>query len=559
MDRRFLKKLILENRLIDSKRLNELESLSLNSNTPLLDTILTGNYINEAAIMPLVANAMGLKWFEIEPNDERLTAKLFNSLPDDLKEEKEFLPLFKEGNKVIIATSNPIKIEIIDKIRTITEWKISMVFVAQYRINRIKDFFLSSGETENIDDIEDDDFSLDNLDDKSIEDIANEAPVIKRVNLIIMQAISIGASDIHVDPYEHEAIVRYRVDGVLKEYGRYPKNLYPALISRIKILADLNIAERRIPQDGRITITLMNKAYDLRVATIPVLHGEGVVLRILDKSGSLVSLDGIGMNKRNLSAFKRQIKMPYGIILVTGPTGSGKTTTLNAALASIKDAEKKIITIEDPVEYEVPGVTQIHVNAKVGLTFAAGLRSILRLDPDIVMVGEIRDLETAEIAIRTALTGHLVFSTLHTNDAISAITRLIDMGIEPFLISSSVNALMAQRLVRKICKKCAVEKEPTSAAKSLFEKTDIKLPDKLLYGKGCEACNSTGYKGRVGIIEFVEMTNKLRELTNQKVSTDILKEEAVRSGMQTMRDDGIEKILKKITTAEEVLRVTQLD
>ena len=278
MDRKFLKKLILENRLIDTKRLNELESLSLNSNTTLLDTILTGKYVNESVIMPIVSKAVGLDWLEIDIEDKRLDPTLYNKLPDALKEENEILPLFKDKENVVIATSNPLKIELADKIHIATNWNISLKLIAQFRIKEIKQKFLSSeSEAPDIENLEAD-FSFENLDDKSIEDIANEAPVIKRVNLIIMQAISIGASDIHIDPYEVEAVVRYRVDGVLKEFGRYPKNLYPALISRIKILADLNIAERRIPQDGRITMTLMNKTYDLRVATIPVLHGEGVVL-----------------------------------------------------------------------------------------------------------------------------------------------------------------------------------------------------------------------------------------------------------------------------------------
>ena len=556
MDRRFLKKLIIDNKLIDNKRLNELEALALNSNIGLLETIINGKYISETVLMPIVAKSLGLDWTGIEPQDEKIDSELFVNLPNILKEEDEIIPLYKENDQIIIGISNPLKIELTDKLHLATGWDISLKLITKNRIEKIKEHIQNLNP-----DIEEinNDLALDDLNEKSLEDIANEAPVIKRVNLIIMQAISIGASDIHIDPYEHEAIVRYRIDGVLKESGRYPKNLYPALISRIKIMSDLNIAERRIPQDGRISLNLMDKSYDLRVATIPVLHGEGVVLRILDKSGNLVTLSGIGMNKVNLSSFQKQISLPYGIILVTGPTGSGKTTTLNAALSSIKDAEKKIITIEDPVEYEIPGITQIHVNSKVGLSFAAGLRSILRLDPDIVMIGEIRDLETAEIAIRTALTGHLVFSTLHTNDAISAVTRLIDMGIEPFLISSSVNALMAQRLVRRICKKCAHECDPTPAAINLFESAGKILPKKLLIGKGCDACNNTGYKGRISIIEFAELNNKLRELTNQKVSTDILKEEAVKSGMITMRDDGIEKILQHITSAEEVIRVTQLD
>ena len=554
MDRNFLKKIITENGLIDEKRFNEIDSLSLNSNIPLLTTILNGKYISESVLMPLISDSIGLDWLAIDNNDTRLDKTLYFELGKELQNAADILPLFKEKNVIVIGISNPMEIELIDKIKTETGWNTKLILVAQSRLNSIRDFF-TEGSTDDLKNLS----ISEGMDEKSIEDIANEAPVIKRVNLIIMQAISISASDIHIDPYEKEAVVRYRVDGVLKESARYPKNLYPAIISRIKIMADLNIAERRIPQDGRISLNLMDKSYDLRVATIPVLHGEGVVLRILDKSGTLVDLKQIGFDKRKLDIFKRQIKLPYGIILVTGPTGSGKTTTLNATLVSIKGGEKKIITIEDPVEYEVPGVTQIHVNAKVGLTFAAGLRSILRLDPDIVMVGEMRDLETAEIAIRTALTGHLVFSTLHTNDAPSAVTRLVDMGIEPFLISSSINAVMAQRLVRKICKFCKKEKVPTLTAKTLFETSEKKIPAKLFYGAGCDECHNTGYSGRTAIIEFFELSDEIRELVNQRVSTDIIRKAAIKNGMVTMREDGINKILSKITTAEEVLRVTQMD
>jgi type IV pilus assembly protein PilB len=554
MDRNFLKKIITENGLIEEKRFNEIDSLSLNSNIPLLTTILNGKYISESVLMPLISDSIGLDWLAIDNDDTRLDKTLYFELGKELQNAADILPLFKEKNVIVIGISNPMEIELIDKIKTETGWNTKLILVAQSRLNSIRDFF-TEGSTDDLKNLS----ISEGMDEKSIEDIANEAPVIKRVNLIIMQAISISASDIHIDPYEKEAVVRYRVDGVLKESARYPKNLYPAIISRIKIMADLNIAERRIPQDGRISLNLMDKSYDLRVATIPVLHGEGVVLRILDKSGTLVDLKQIGFDKRKLDIFKRQIKLPYGIILVTGPTGSGKTTTLNATLVSIKGGEKKIITIEDPVEYEVPGVTQIHVNAKVGLTFAAGLRSILRLDPDIVMVGEMRDLETAEIAIRTALTGHLVFSTLHTNDAPSAVTRLVDMGIEPFLISSSINAVMAQRLVRKICKFCKKEKVPTLTAKTLFETSEKKIPAKLFYGAGCDECHNTGYSGRTAIIEFFELSDEIRELVNQRVSTDIIRKAAIKNGMVTMREDGINKILSKITTAEEVLRVTQMD
>jgi general secretion pathway protein E len=553
MDRFVLKKIILKNDLLDEKRLNEIESLSINSNEALLDTILNGKYTTEGVIMPLVAEYLGEEWFDLDENSQELDSQYYNQLTNETQQFTEILPLFCRDDFIFIGISNPMKTELLDHLNVETDWNLKTVLLAQSKIDSIRKIFQDKVDLENFDRMEIDSGS----DDKSIEDIANEAPVIKRVNLIIMQAISMGVSDIHIDPYETEAIVRYRIDGVLDEHARYPKSLYPAIISRIKIMADLNIAERRIPQDGRISMNVMKKSYDLRVATIPVLHGEGVVMRILDKSGSLVSLEQIGLDKEKLAIFKKQIALPYGIILVTGPTGSGKTTTLNAAIMSIKHGKKKIITIEDPVEYEMSGVTQIHVNSKVGLTFAAGLRSILRLDPDIVMVGEIRDNETGEIAIRTALTGHLVFSTLHTNDAPSAVTRLIDMGIEPFLISSSVNAILAQRLIRKVCKNCAELEKPNAADEVLFEDSGTKILKKFLHAKGCDKCHNTGYKGRTGIIEFLEMNDAIRGLANKRVSTDQIREEAERSGMKTMRSDGIEKVINGITTSDEILRVTQ--
>ena len=554
MDRHFLKKIILDNGLLDEKRLNNLESLAINSNTSMLSTIINGKYINESVLMPIVSKALGIEWFDLDNTDIKPDKSLYLKLSEELKNSLDILPLFIENDYVVVGISNPMEIELLDQIIRETNWNTKLFLVCRYRLNTIRDNF-NEVDSEDITNLT----IQDGMDEKTIEDIANEAPVIKRVNLIIMQAISMGASDIHIDPYEDEAIVRHRIDGVLKESERYPKNLFPALISRIKIMADMNIAEHRIPQDGRISVQLMDKTYDLRVALIPVIHGEQLVLRILDRSGSLVDLKQIGFDKQKLDIFKRQISLPYGIILVTGPTGSGKTTTLNAAIVSVKDSEKKIMTIEDPVEYEIKGVTQIHVNAKVGLTFAAGLRSILRCDPDIVMVGEIRDLETAEIAIRTALTGHLVFATVHTNDAPSAITRLIDMDIPPFLIASSVNAIMAQRLVRTICKFCGEERAVNSAARILFENSGYELPEKLTYGAGCDECHKTGYSGRTAILEFLEINDKIRELTNKRVSTDLLRVEASRSGMKNMREDGIEKVLSKMTTPEEVLRVSQVN
>jgi type IV pilus assembly protein PilB len=553
MDKTFIKNIIVKNNLLDEKTLNNLEGLCANSSESLIDTILDGRYLNENAIMPLISEELCLEWLKLEDLDV-IDSELFYKLSMPLRENFSIAPLYEENGHVIVGMTDPLEIELLDTIFKETNWKVQPALVTSRRLKLAREKMMQSGTKSDFQDL-----SLEDLDDKSIEDIANEAPVIKRVNLIMMQAISLGASDIHLEPYEKEAVVRYRIDGVLTESARYPINLYPAIISRIKIMADLNIAERRIPQDGRITLTIMDKTYDLRVATIPVLHGEGSVMRILDKSSAIVDLKKIGFSDHIMTAIKKCIDNPFGIMLVTGPTGSGKTTTLNAILSDVNDQDTKIITIEDPVEYEIPGLTQIHVNAKVGLTFAAGLRSILRLDPDVVMVGEIRDLETAEIAIRTALTGHLVFATLHTNDAPSSITRLVDMGLKPFLITSSLRGVLAQRLIRKICSYCKEEMEVDDIEKAFFNESNIKIPAKLFKGKGCDECNKSGYRGRTSINEFLEMNEEIRELANKSASSEIIKEAAFKNGMKNMRDDGIIKILTGITTVSEILRVTQLD
>ncbi len=555
MDRKIIRDIILKNSLLDEERLRELEALSISSGEPLEDTILKGGYLKEEVLFPLIAEFFGLKWVDLEKL-QNFNGELYRELPEELKTKGDFVPLYKKDNKVLVAIADPFEVELIDEIRENTDWKLYLVLASRKKIRNLKEKLEKEKKSikEELTEIK-----AESIDEKSLEDLANEAPIIKLVNLIIMQAISEGASDIHIEPYEKEAIVRYRVDGVLREVARYPKEQYPAIVSRIKIMADLDIAERRIPQDGRIGIRVMEREYDLRVATIPLIHGEGVVMRILDKGGILVELTDLGFLPDTLEAFYRQIKKPYGIILVTGPTGSGKTTTLYAALSAIKSVETKIITVEDPVEYQLDGIAQIQVNPQVGLTFAAGLRSILRLDPDIIMVGEIRDLETAEIAIRSALTGHLVFSTLHTNDATSAITRLQDMGIPSYLISSSVNAVLAQRLVRKICEFCKEEIPVTENAKALLEEAGIKGVEKVYVGRGCDECNGTGYSGRTAIHELYEITPEDRKLINQQVPAEVLRESAKKRGMRLLREDGIIKMIKGITTAEEVIRVTQMD
>ncbi len=389
-------------------------------------------------------------------------------------------------------------------------------------------------------------------------DDTSEAPIIKLVNHIISQSIKARSSDIHIEPYQHSFTVRYRVDGILYDLLTPPKWIQPALISRIKVMAKMNIAEKRLPQDGRFEVKVGDQNIDLRVSTIPTSFGERLVLRLLNKSGSLLELTDLGLSPGRLKLIKNLVASPNGIILITGPTGSGKTTTLYAVLQSINKPDINIITIEDPVEYQIKGISQIQVNPKIDLTFARGLRSIVRQDPDVILVGEIRDQETAEIAVQSALTGHLVFSTLHTNDSASAITRLVDMGVEPFLISSSVLAVGAQRLVRVLCDNCKRAYRPRSIyLKSIGVAADHFKDHHIYKAVGCEKCFNTGYRGRVGIFEIMVMTEKLKNLILETYDSNRIQNEARRQNMRTLRQDGIEKVLKGVTTVEEVLRVTQ--
>jgi general secretion pathway protein E len=391
-----------------------------------------------------------------------------------------------------------------------------------------------------------------------LRDLASEAPVIQLVNLLITRAVEARASDIHIEPFEDTLRIRYRVDGVLLDHESPPKRLQRAVISRVKIMAKMNIAERRLPQDGRIRFQILDKDLDLRVSTVPTLYGESVVMRILDRSSLLLSLGELGFPDDVRLQFQRLIRKPHGMILVTGPTGSGKTTTLYTVLSEINSADKKIITIEDPVEYQLRGVNQIHVKPKIGLTFANGLRSIVRQDPDVIMVGEIRDAETADIAIHSALTGHLVFSTLHTNDAPGAITRLLDMEIENYLVSSVLVAVLAQRLVRVICHEC---REPyqldPAAVRKMGIRTVVDGPLQVFKGKGCAACNFTGYRGRKGIFEFLPIGEEIQRLILEKSDSNVIRQKAIALGMRTLWEDGWQKVEQGVTTLEDLLRVTK--
>jgi len=393
-------------------------------------------------------------------------------------------------------------------------------------------------------------------DDEALTDLASEAPIIRLVNHLFARALDLDSSDIHFEPNENHLDIRCRVDGIMTRIERLPIKIHTAVASRLKLMAKLDIGEKRLPQDGRIDYQIGSKHLDMRVSTLPGVHGESIVLRILDRSNTAVSLQALGMPENILAQYQRIITQPHGMVLITGPTGSGKTTTLYATLEKISNEKQKIITVEDPVEYQLDGITQIQANASIGLSFAEGLRSIVRQDPDILMIGEIRDHETAEIAIESALTGHLVFSTLHTNDAAGAVTRLQDMGVEGYLISSSLLAIQAQRLVRRVCTECEDTRPLTEDEASVLEIEQVSCPQ-VQYGKGCERCGQTGYRGRVGLYELLVMSDAIRHHIATGADANIIRDEAVKEGMRTLRQDALEKLKSGLTTPEEVVRVTR--
>lgn len=475
------------------------------------------------------------------PEVERITPKYMRQFL--------FLPIRIDETMLTVAMADPLDFETVATLRQFSGLNVKGVLAAEQEILDAIDKYFGEQEQEG-----DSEFGAgDDSDAAQIEhlrDMASEAPVIRLVNGMISRALELRASDIHLEPFEKDFRVRFRVDGVLHDQEAPQRELRAAVISRIKLMARLNIAERRLPQDGRIKIKALGHEVDLRVSTLPMLYGESVVMRLLDRSaGDFYDLDNLGFDDLMLHRMEHFTKLPHGIFLVTGPTGSGKSTTLYSALKLINGPQKKIITIEDPVEYQMDGINQIHVNPQIGLTFAAGLRHIVRQDPDVIMVGEIRDRETADMSIRSALTGHFVYSTLHTNDAPSAITRLTDMGVENYLLTSSLVAVLAQRLVRKICRHCKIED-------GLVD-TPAGMQIRAWRGAGCEQCIGTGYSGRVGIFELMEMNEELRRLIMHNEDASVLTDSARRNGMRNLREDGWEKIDRGVTTVEEVLRVTQ--
>jgi general secretion pathway protein E len=520
--------------------------------------------VSEADVLKSLGVQFGLPFWPTLPTED-LATDFTEHLPIQFLKKYKMVPVFK-GEEAFVAVNDPLVFQPLDDLRLALGWNGTQTVLAPHSailsvINVA--YEMSSGSAEQVIEgmhgDEDSDLIMSEIEATGdLLDETSDAPIIRLVNLMLSQAVKARASDIHIEPYKNQLKIRYRVDGILYDKLTPPKHVQSTLVSRVKIMAKLNIAEKRLPQDGRIDIRIADKNVDIRVSTIPTSFGERVVLRLLDKSNVLLKLSDLGIPEEKMQTFDKLIRIPHGIILVTGPTGSGKTTTLYAALSTINSPEINIITVEDPVEYQMDGIAQIQVNPKIDLTFAKGLRSIVRQDPDVILVGEIRDLETAEIAIQSALTGHLVFSTLHTNDAASAVTRLIDMGIERFLVTSSVIAILAQRLVRVICNECKEAYTPDNESLQSIGISPERLDGKKIYrGRGCPACLQTGYKGRNGIFEFMILDDAIKNVILRTSDANAIKRTAVEQGMTTIRQDGAQKVLDGITTIEEIFRVTQ--
>ena len=504
--------------------------------------------------------------------DRQISSDVVHLISEPMAQLYRVVPLEIAGNRLTVASAEPQRIQVADELRTLLGYDIHICVATEPEIQKVIEKVYSA-ENESVESLVED-LEADNdlaaaaaaagkegvTDLTSVEALAESAPVRKLLNMVLLLAIRDGASDIHFEPFETEFRIRLKADGVLQEMVPPPKHLAFAITTRIKVMANLDIAERRLPQDGRIELSVGGHPVDLRVSVLPTLFGESVVMRVLDRGVVSLNLEKIGMEEAMLRKFREVIKRPNGIVLVTGPTGSGKTTTLYSALSELNDIEDKLITTEDPVEYDIDGIVQVPIDAEIGNTFAACLRSILRQDPDRILVGEIRDVETAEIAVQASLTGHMVFSTLHTNDAPSTVTRLRDMGVPPFLITATVEAILAQRLVRRICTGCREEIIPGADVLADLEMTSDQLEGKKFYrGKGCERCNRTGYKGRLGIYELLIMNDEMRDMIMRNASTEELRNAARRHGMVTLRDSGMDGIFDGLTTADEVIRETILD
>ncbi len=554
---------LLVRRGADPGRVSDARVSAERSGQDLTDTLARAEGVDGKLVTRSLSEISGLHYLESVDIDA-LDPALIQKVPLGLAREQGILPLWARDGTIEIAISNPKTLASLDALRLLYRLPVRAVLVGPAVLrdatNRAYDKAARSAATvmsEMAEDEPEDVFSDLKLGDDLLDD-PNQAPIIRFVNTLLTQAIKDRASDIHIEPFEKELAVRFRIDGVLYEIVKPPPRLQASIVSRVKIMAGLNIAEKRIPQDGRIRTRMAGREIDVRVSTLPVRHGERVVMRLLEK-GTVFNLEKVGMHSEILSGFRKLINLPHGILLVSGPTGSGKTTTLYSALSEINSPELNILTIEDPIEYELRGIGQTQVNPKIELTFASALRAHLRQDPDVILVGEIRDKETADNAVQASLTGHLVFSTIHTNDAPGVFTRLVDMGVEPFLVSSSIVAIVAQRLLRRLCNECKEAYEPSRQEMKDLGVDPATFNTTIYRAKGCPACLNKGYRGRSGIFELLVVEDEVRALVQQGADSGTIKRKAIEHGMKTLRDDGLRNVLLGVTSLDEVMRVTQDD
>jgi type IV pilus assembly protein PilB len=561
-----LTELIRERSLVSPEQMRELQEEHERTGKPLTQIIVDFGLMSEDQLLQAVAEHLNLEFLNLESID--LQQNVLRSMPSSVARMYGAVPVTLQGNTITVAVLDPYNPQLVEELSFVLGKDVQLAVAPSKQIEEAIARYYSeeSGSLKDVlEEMEEQLASAEVVETvtkggggaAALEELASQAPIVRFVNLILFQAIQDRASDIHFEPFEDEFKIRYRVDGALYEMAPPPKHLSLPVISRIKVMSNLNIAERRLPQDGRIQINLAGKQVDLRVSTLPTQYGESVVLRVLDRTVVNLEIESLGLPDDIRDKLAEIIHIPNGIVIVTGPTGSGKTTTLYSCLKRINTVDLKLLTAEDPVEYDIEGIMQVPVNDAVGMTFARALRAFLRQDPDVIMVGEMRDLETAQISIQASLTGHLVFTTLHTNDAPGAVTRMIDMGVEPFLITSTLEGVLAQRLVRTVCKKCKVAYEPTDTVLSEMGLTRADVQGRpFYYGKGCMECNETGYKGRKGLFELLIVSEPIRELINMRAPAGVIRAKALELGMRTLREDGIRSVLDGVTTVEEVLKYT---
>ena len=557
-----LSEILLEDGLITREQLEEAREEHARTGDPLAKSLVAFQFVSENDMLEAVARRLGTRVVQI--SDLEIPIPVLKSVPSSVARMYSAVPVEADDQSVTVAVLDPLNPQVVDELAFVIGKDVNVVLAPQAQLEEAIVRYYGDDSESVAELLEELEASLESTleseertDVEALQEMASQTPIIRFVNLVLYQAVQDRASDIHFEPFEDEFKIRYRVDGALYEMAPPPRQLALPVTSRIKVMANLNIAERRLPQDGRIRVQIAGRAIDLRVSTLPTQFGESVVLRVLDRAVVDLDLENLGMPREIYDEVCELIEHPHGIIIVTGPTGCGKTTTLYSALKRINRIGSKLLTTEDPVEYDIEGIMQVPIKEEIGLTFARCLRSFLRQDPDIIMVGEVRDLDTAQIAIQASLTGHLVLSTLHTNDAPGAITRLIDMGTEPFLISSTLEAVVGQRLLRRICSNCRVEYDPEPSLVKMLNLPASQLEGKtFFYGRGCQECNDTGYRGRVGIFELLHVSHDIRDLINEKAPTAVIRRKAVEQGMRTMRNDGVGKMFDGVTTIDEVLKYT---